>query len=275
MKKRLGIFNFVIVSTTLFAAVIMAFSCKKEAAVSYVAEPVVQSYLVPGLPLSVYIKQEILIGSTDTATQTINGLNNVTITCVQTGIRYPLNFIGSGIYVDSAYKVVAGNTYNLSFTYNGTVVSASTVVPTKPTGMSISDTTLSIPPNTFDISSVTPLTLNWSNPNNDYFLVLVQLTNSADTLSPIDTASTSHFHRHSFFRNQPTQTNTSQVSPRDFSYYGEYYVILYKVNADYAELYNGSGNNSQNLTQPITDIKNGLGMFSGINADTIRISITN
>ena len=273
MRKEVNIFNFAIIATAIIVMIIMESSCKKEAAVSYVAEPVVQAYLVPNQPLSVYLKKEILIGSTDTATQTIDNLNNVTITCLQTGIAYTLNFIGNGIYVDSAYKGVAGDNYNLAFTYNGKVVSASTLVPTKPTNVSISDTTLSIPSNTFYISSITPLTLNWSNPNNDYFLVLVQLTNSADTLSPIDTSS--HFHRHSFFRNQPTQSNTSQLSPRDFSYYGEYYAILYKVNADYAELYNGSGNNSQNLTQPITDIKNGLGMFSGINADTIRISITN
>ncbi len=272
MKRRIDILYYTIGFTLIIVAGLFVTSCKKDVTAAYVAKPVVQAYLVANQPLSVYIKQEILIGSTDTATQTIDGLNNVTITCVQTGVAYTLNFIGKGVYVDSAYKVVAGNNYNLSFTYNGTIISASTVVPAKPTGVSISATTLSIPPNIYNISSVTPLTLNWSNPNNDYFLVLVQLINSADTLSPIDTSS--HFHRHSFFRYQPVQTNTSQLSPRDFSYYGNYYTILYKVNADYAELYNGSGNNSQNLTQPISDIKNGLGMFSGINADTIQVSIT-
>jgi len=268
MKNKINIAGYTIIFASITAIVLFASSCKKDNASSYIAKPVVQAYLVPGQPISIYIKQEILIGSSDTTTKTIDGLD---VKITNSGNTIHLKSFGKGIYVDSTYKAVAGQTYNLDFTYNGVEITASTIIPSKPSSVTISGTSLSIPSNTFDLSSITPLTLNWSNPNNDYFLILVQLTQSADTMSPIDTSS--RFHRHSFFREQPLQTSSSEINPRDFSYYGQYYVVLYKLNADYAELYNQSGNNSQNLTKPITNINNGLGIFSGINADTLKITI--
>lgn len=266
MRKRVNIFHYAIIFVSIVTMVFGAASCKKDDTdSSYVAKAVVQAYLVAGKPISVYVKKEILIGSTDTTTQTIDDLI-VKISC--SGNTVILTPHGKGIYSDSSYIAVAGQTYNLDFMYNGIEISASTIVPTKPTGMQSSASTLSIPPNTHNFSSIDPLALSWNNPNNDYFLVLAQAT---DTLSPIDTSS--HF-RHSFFRNQPTQTSSAQLDARDFSYYGIYNVILYKLNPDYAALYNGSGNNSQNLTKPICNINNGLGIFSGINADTLKITIT-
>jgi hypothetical protein len=50
-------------------------------------------------------------------------------------------------------------------------------------------------------------------------------------------------------------------------------LILYHLNADYAALYNDTGNSSQNLTNPTTNIENGLGIFTGINADTLLLNV--
>jgi hypothetical protein len=266
MKSIKNIIGHVIIFVVVIATVLFVSSCKKDNINStYVAKPVVQAYLAAGQQISVYIKKEILIGSTDTTTQTID---NLIVKISFSGNTVTLTPKGKGIYMSDPTNIaVAGQTYNLDFIYNGTEITASTIVPSKPAGVVISATTLSIPANTFNYSSITPLTLSWNNPDNEYFMVLAQ-TN--DTLSPIDTSS--HF-RHTFFRNQPVQSGTYQLSPRDFSYYGNYNVILYKLNADYAALYNSTGNNSQNLTKPISNINNGLGIFSGINADTLKITI--
>jgi len=269
MKKRDKIWHFIIVFASIIITIITISSCKKDTMNnSYIAKAIVQAYLVDGQPISIYVKKEILIGSTDTATQTID---NLVVKITSAGNTVTLNAKGHGLYVDSTYKAIAGQTYNLNFLYNGVEITSSTIVPTKPSGVQISATSLSIPANTYNTSSIAPLNLTWSNSNNDFFLVLVQLFQSADTLSPIDTSS--HFHRHGFFRNQPMQSSSYQISPRDFSYYGVYNVILFKLNPEYAALYNGSDNNSQNLTKPICNINNGLGIFSGINADTLKITI--
>jgi len=268
MKKRKNILNLAIIFASVMTFILFAPSCKKDDTNnSYVAKPIVQAYLAPNQPISIYIKQEILIGSTDTTTQTID---NLVVKIAYSGNTVILTPKGRGIYIsDTSCKVIAGQTYNLDFIYNGNEITATTVIPSKPTGLQISATSMVIPPNTYDYSSISPLTLNWNNPDDDYFMVIAQ---TADTLSPIDTSS--HF-RHTFFRNQPIKSNTYQLSPRDFSYYGNYSVILYKLNVDYAALYNGSGNNSQNLTKPISNINNGLGIFTGINADTLKVTINN
>jgi hypothetical protein len=50
-------------------------------------------------------------------------------------------------------------------------------------------------------------------------------------------------------------------------------VILMHVNPDYAALYRSSGSTSQNISTPPTSITNGLGVFTGVNADTLKFEV--
>ncbi|MGC8802585.1 MAG: hypothetical protein ACP5PS_02250 [Bacteroidales bacterium] len=56
-------------------------------------------------------------------------------------------------------------------------------------------------------------------------------------------------------------------------YYGHNYVILYHLNPEYAALYKFSGNTSLNIKEPTSNIVNALGIFTGINADTLNIYV--
>jgi hypothetical protein len=76
-----------------------------------------------------------------------------------------------------------------------------------------------------------------------------------------------------FFRNEPTQSNQYEIQFMNFQYLGKHRLILYHLNADYSELYKDNGNSSQNLTNPITNIENGLGIFTGLNADTLLLNV--
>lgn len=58
-----------------------------------------------------------------------------------------------------------------------------------------------------------------------------------------------------------------------FSYYGTHQIILFKLNSEYAALYENSGTTSQSLTVPPTSIVNGYGIFTGINSDTLYIEV--
>ncbi|NJO24567.1 MAG: hypothetical protein HC867_00495 [Bacteroidia bacterium] len=42
---------------------------------------------------------------------------------------------------------------------------------------------------------------------------------------------------------------------------------------EYAALYNSNGNSSQNLTTVPTNVQNGLGIFTGVNADTVFVTV--
>ena len=75
------------------------------------------------------------------------------------------------------------------------------------------------------------------------------------------------------FRTNPIQTNTYPVRARLFQYYGRHRIILYKINAEYAALYQDNGRSSLNIKTPFTNVINGLGIFTGINSDTVMLRI--
>jgi len=51
------------------------------------------------------------------------------------------------------------------------------------------------------------------------------------------------------------------------------YVILYHLNPEYAALYKFSGNTSLDIKEPVTNIENAMGIFTGISADTLKIHV--
>jgi hypothetical protein len=76
------------------------------------------------------------------------------------------------------------------------------------------------------------------------------------------------------FVSGPDQGNSKEINFGEFKYYGKNALLLYRVNTDYAALYNSSGSNSQNLTIVPTNVVNGLGIFTGINlADTLFVKV--
>ena len=56
-------------------------------------------------------------------------------------------------------------------------------------------------------------------------------------------------------------------------YFGRYQVILYHVNQEFANLFDNPTMNSVNITEPPTNIENGLGIFTGISADTLYFEL--
>jgi len=93
--------------------------------------------------------------------------------------------------------------------------------------------------------------------------------------NPTPIFDTAHFRPPRMFRNSPMQGTSSQISPMSFSYYGTHRVILFRLNAEYSAIYQENGSNSLNLTAPNSNIENGLGIFTGINSDTLMIEVTN
>ncbi len=75
------------------------------------------------------------------------------------------------------------------------------------------------------------------------------------------------------FRNVPVQGDEQELSPRSFTYFGRHRVVLYRLNPEYAALYEDLENSSLGLTPPPSNIQNGLGIFTGINADTLYINV--
>lgn len=274
MKQYTGQLRFVlIVSMGLLA------SCSTEETTNLAAidKPVVEAYLVPGQKVNVHLTKQIGFGTSDTAQVPLDGL---AVFIADDTKEYALNFLSDGNYQSGSDLVITeGKTYSLRFNYKDNVVSAETTIPTKPQNFAASASSFTVP--TFDVGSGVrpefpdPIKLTWTNAAHDYHLVVVQNIEifptaisfgfpggggSSSTLRPI-------------FRNQPDQGVSYELNLQSFSYYGKHWLILYRINPEYAALYQQSGSSSLNLKNPSTNIKNGLGIFTGIGADTLSLKV--
>ena len=252
----------------IFSLIII--SCNKSKDEGSSAKAVVEAYLSPNTTTSVHITTEILYTSSDTS----KGLDNLNVTISCNGISYSLTSTGNGYYLaDTSLHIVVGNTYNLKFEYNDKIITASTVIPSKPTGFTESANSITVQqfnPNSGTMPTFPdPIELDWDNSNHDYYIIVVK--NIESTLVPTDTANKNN----RAFRTEPTQSNTYKIQAMQFKYYGTHDIILCKLNPEYAALYNDNGSNSLNLTSPESNINNGWGIFTGINADSVTVEVTN
>jgi len=262
MKKMIAFFMLVF-------GVVLFVSCEKDADSNYSPKAIVEAYLAPDNTVKVLVSNEILYTSSDT----LDAPSDLDISITSNSEIFHLASAGSGYYIaDTSLHIIEGNTYNLKFTYNNSVITSSTTIPVKPSNFTASVTSVTV--QQFDPTSTTmptfpdPVELTWDNPNHDYFIIVVD--NIETTLVPTDTVNTDN---RPTFRTQPTQSNTYKIQPMQFKYYGRHNIILYKINAEYAALYNDNGSNSLNLTSPISNINNGFGIFTGINADTVQVNV--
>ena len=245
-------------------------SCKKDDSSKYSAKAIVEAYLIPNTTPIVHITKEILYSSSVTAT----GIDNLNVIISCNNIAYTLISKGNGYYeADSSLHIIVGNTYNLKFEYGGKTITATTIIPAKPTGFTESASSITV--QQFDPNSSTmpsfpdPIDLNWNNSGHDYYIIVVKCMET--TLVPTDTVNSNK----PAFRTAPTQSNTYRLQAMQFKYYGTHDIILYKLNSEYAALYNDNGSNSLNLTSPESNINNGWGIFTGINADTLTVNVKN
>jgi hypothetical protein len=257
------------------------FSCEKENnTIPGGAKAVVEAYLVPNRPITVKVKKQIAYNEDLSNKETfLSGLN---IKITAEGQTYTLKPFQDTLYKsDNNVIVKVGVTYNLAFDYNGKTVSASTIIPTKPTGFtsdvkSIVRTRLNLSsgfPGGGGLDEPVDINLTWSNPNNNYFFVAVNnIESSPVRIVTLPNNSNSTIPRPNFTSSPVQGTGTRLRSPQ-FEYFGSHNLVLLKVNPDYVALYNTTGTTSQNISTPPTSITNGLGIFTGVNGDTLSFVV--
>jgi hypothetical protein len=247
-------------------------------------KPIVEAYLVPNRPIAIKVKKEILYTENVANRETL--IPNLSIKIMGDGQTYLLKpYSGSdSLYrSDANVRLKVGVTYSLSFDYNGKTISASTIIPTKPVGLK-SDITSVIRTRQIitstggfgrDVDGNIDVNLSWTNPKSEFhFVVAENIEPKLDLVITLPASSTATFNNfNNRFRSQPVQGTETRLRSQQFQYFGQYNVIVLKVNPDYAALYNTEGTTSQNISTPPTTITNGLGIFTGVNADTLRFQV--
>ncbi len=265
---------------------IFVFSCINTNTVILPGDkPVIEAYLAPGNRVSMKVFTEIPYSATDsTFSEPINGLK---ITINADGKIFNLTGENNGIYTSGSSEKIgkAGSIVSMSFQYNGRTVSASTVIPVKPVGFAMDLNEISRIARDFSAGPPMrgpegnqepriPINITWSNPDNVYHFVAAQTLETEPipiTIRPVNANENNRPRRR--FNNQPVQGTASSLQSQSFEYFGKHAIILYRLNPDYAALYVNNNTTSQNIATPQSTISNGLGILTGINADTLILKV--
>jgi len=253
---------------TLAAALFTACN-KDETNPEFVDVPVVEAYLYSGNIFEMKVSRQIPFSGD--AVFSSDNIDLLEINIFDGNIIWTLIPLGNGIYRDSSFQINADSEYELKFVYNDLVVEASTVIPSKPLGFTSSVSQVIIESGGFPTELPEPVELNWENPDQSYYIVLVE--NIETDPDPVRDFGDDETPPAPWFRNEPTQNDNYEINTRTFTYFGTHRIILFHVNPDYALLYDDEDNTSQNLTTPATDIENGFGIFTGLNSDTLWMEV--
>ncbi len=178
-------------------------------------------------------------------------------------------------YEGADLEIVEGQTYRLSLEYFGKMITAASTVPSSPTGMEISTSEVEIAPilsfeDIFDRPSIEAIEIYWDNPTGDYYYVLVEnIEVNPQDINQLDLGDGRNFS----FVTEPTNLDVHNIRPFSLSQYGSYRVVLFQVGQEYVNLYETAEQDSRNLTEPISNVENGLGIFTSFNSDTVYFEV--
>ena len=232
---------------------------------------VVEAYLHAGEPVRIEISKEILFKREES--DSIFYVSDLDVSVSNGDDTFLLTDEGNGIYTHP-HEIDPSKFYSLDFIFDGQSIASGTSIPSKPTGFEAADTDIEVqpftgggPPSGGTGSTSESLELTWDNFDFSYYIVVV--TNLETNPVAINT---SGFSRPSF-RSEPLVSDNYEVRSIDFQYYGNHSVILYKVNPEYAALYEDPGDNTLTIKTPFSNIQNGLGIFTAINSDTLYVNV--
>lgn len=262
------------INIIFFSIAFILSACEKQEVSEFTDSPIIESYLKAGDYLNIKISRQIPFSSN--VTYSSDDINNLNIQVELNNVVHILTPLGNGNYIDSSIIVAEDDNFNLTFQFNLKNVTAYTYIPLKPANTSLSVTEIYI--ERMDSSSgpptgtqPDPVELTWDNSDNSYYLIIIE--NVETTLDPIrdfgDNSPPSNM-----FRKSPTNASSEEIRSMEFQYYGSHRIIIYHVLPDYASLYDQNSTSSQNLTNPSTSITNAYGIFTGLNADTLWLEVT-
>jgi len=243
---------------------------------------VVQAYLYAGEPVSdVRLTASVPLGSDSTDAPPINDADVVLYRNGQAYRLTPADTDGMYVYTGTDLTIAAGDTFRIEVTYNGTVVSGETVVPEPPQHVAISSSTLVVPDFTWQPSGGGPppamdsaqVVVSWANPDRALHYVVVRgPAEGSDPIFPEDFGPGGPFSRFRMIT-QPTADDYYSVGMQTLRDLGRHEAIVYRVNKEYADLYENRTQDSRDLTEPPTNIRNGLGVITAFNSRVVYFDV--
>jgi hypothetical protein len=237
---------------------------------------VVQAYLFADEPVKDVTVTGVLPIDAD-STEVAPVISDAAITLVRDGVRFELAATsgepGHYSYLGNDLLIGVGDVFQLEAVVDGKMATAETVVPLPPVGLALSEDSLVAP--TFGgggrggrgggAALQAGITAKWSNSNRRLHFVVIDNVE----LNPEILPTTEIFSRFAArIVTQPTAADSSVVRILTLTHFGLHRLKLYRVNDEYADLYEGLEQDSRNLNEPPSNIHGALGVFSAFSADS-------
>jgi len=256
---------------------LLAGGCNNNPVIPNETQIVLRGYLYAGQPVqNIQLTSSISIVSTDTVDPPIS---NASVVLTKGGTSYTLtaNPAQPGFYhyPGNNLSVATGDDFTIQVDYDGQRVTAETIVPTQPQQVMLSTNTVRFQQDTVEtrfgrrlsIVGLDTAVVTWSNPNADYFYVVIESIDSTRQLLRND----SLFARR--FVSNPSNEASYTINNNSILYTGKQVLRLYHVNKEYADLYLSRQQDTYSLNEPLSNVHNGLGIFSAFASDSLYFSV--
>jgi hypothetical protein len=259
------------------ATYLLFISCSQEEKVT--DNYVVEAYIYSNEPVkNIKVTQTLSIQSTDTIAPPVK---DATIVLKKSGIEYLLQFDDKSstyFYPANDLEVRPNDVFDITVKSQPRIATASTVVPLATRGLNLSDNKIHIPQiqiNLYTREQVTALfasarlKVNWDNSDNQLHFISVESLDKFDPIFPSDfPPSVITLFRTFRFVSAPNRNNTYEIIGLSLETYGRYRVKVYRVNKEYADLFENQKQDSRDLNEPPSNITNAFGIFSAFASDS-------
>lgn len=261
-------------------------SCEDEIIYSPEERFVLQAYLYANEPVwDVTVRNAVPLTVADSVGEPINEAavilykNDVAYTLVSSSDSGTYHYPGDDLQVET------GDIFSIETTVGEKTASATTTVPESPSGVFMSTDTIELPEIDPDdylffetmrdlraLQSEIQLEVFWDNPKNElHFVVIENAEEEQVSIFPDFGGNFTRIGGRGSFRRitPPTRESSYQINFMEIQYWGKYVVKVYRVNQEYANLYENLTQDSRDLNEPPNNIKNGLGIFSAFNSQRV------
>ena len=245
---------------------------------------VVRAFLFAGEPvIDIRITTTVPLVSEDTLGMPVS---DATVWLEREDVRFDLiatpGAAGAYHYPGADLVVESGDVFELGVSRGSESLSATTVVPAPPEGFTVSSDVLDVVDLTAGLGgfggrgggrgrgglAFGGLIVRWINPERDLFFVVVD---NLET-DPEQIPAPEFISQARRFVSVPTSADSTTVSQISLTHLGEHRIRLYRVNQEYADLYQGRVQDSRDLNEPPSNIRGGLGVFSAFASQEERFT---
>ena len=236
---------------------------------------VVEAFLYAGEPVEdVRLSRAIALTSEDTTAAPVNGAS---VSLVRDGQMFGLSQVGlegQYIHLGEHLTIQAGDVFELVIEADGQSVTAVTEVPPAPENVALSSDVLEVPAFGGGPPQINDnfLTVTWDNADESLHYVVIESTERGELTYILPDFVRERVGRFSLIT-RPTEANYYDINLRSLEVLGPHEVRVYRINKEYADLYENRQQDSRDLNEPPTNIRGGLGVFSAFNSRSLSFEV--